>query len=520
MVHMRTRPKGALAPFGLSALVFVLMPTQIGFQDLAALIARQPAVTAHWRAHVDTSPFPTIRAATFSFPRPIGTAIPEPAGYTLASLDPRGLDFTRAVPEPSPAESGTLPPPLTFPRVNRANKGDALIPPSLVRPPLDIRPSPAYAPRHEMLPNAPPKTAEQPSPPDKRLTNNAQAQPAPLIKDVASAQAPARAKVSPRKPSELASAAHDMAMGPEPVIDSDLSLTLVNRSPLPEFDPYEASESDGSLPKAADALPVAASAAMQTARIYFGVNAVGPNAGEIKRWAPGEEPVLVQPGAADPDVKLSALEPAASATEKDKDQKTAADKGGETVAPKGEVTGKNKRPQSPAERLKLTSNARAKAEKCLAEAVYFEARGEPIRGQMAVAQVVINRVFTEFYPKTVCGVVYQNANRKYRCQFTFACDNVRDVIREPDMWAQAKRIAKDALDGRIWVPEVGKATHYHAYWVRPSWTHEMHRLYKLGVHTFYRPRAWGDGSDIPNWGQTTTKQEIKSIAAAAKKAKL
>ena len=69
-----------MAPFGLSALVFVLMPTQIGFQDLAALIARQPAVTTHWRTHIVATPFPTIRAATFSFPRPVGTAIPEPVG--------------------------------------------------------------------------------------------------------------------------------------------------------------------------------------------------------------------------------------------------------------------------------------------------------------------------------------------------------------------------------------------------------------------------------------------------------
>ena len=68
------------------------------------------------------------------------------------------------------------------------------------------------------------------------------------------------------------------------------------------------------------------------------------------------------------------------------------------------------------------------------------------------------------------------------------------------MWEQAKRIAKDALDGKIWLGEVGHATHYHAYWVRPSWVNEMAKLYKLGVHTFYRPRAWGDGSDAPIWG--------------------
>src|SRR5690606_38542738 len=68
-------------------------------------------------------------------------------------------------------------------------------------------------------------------------------------------------------------------------------------------------------------------------------------------------------------------------------------------------------PPSPAQRLKLEGKERAKAEKCLATAVYFEARSEPYKGQVAVAQVVINRVFSPFYPDTVCDVVYQNAHR-------------------------------------------------------------------------------------------------------------
>jgi spore germination cell wall hydrolase CwlJ-like protein len=117
-----------------------------------------------------------------------------------------------------------------------------------------------------------------------------------------------------------------------------------------------------------------------------------------------------------------------------------------------------------------------------------------------VAQVVMNRVFSPFYPKTVCDVVYQNANRHNACQFTFACDGIPDVVTEPDAWARAKRIAHDTLDGKLWMPEIAKATHYHAYWVRPSWVGEMRRVYKLGVHTFYRPRNWGDGSDEPTWG--------------------
>ena len=171
---------------------------------------------------------------------------------------------------------------------------------------------------------------------------------------------------------------------------------------------------------------------------------------------------------------------------------------GETVAAKGEVTGAGKRPKTPAERLNLDAKQRAKSEKCLAEAVYFESRGEVKRGQIAVAQVVMNRVFSGFYPNNVCGVVYQNAHRKLACQFTFACDGIPDKIEEPDMWEQAKEIARDMLDGKLWLPEIGHSTHYHAYWVHPSWVNEMRKLYKIGVHSFYRPRAWGDTVEVPN----------------------
>ncbi|MEP9375241.1 cell wall hydrolase [Aquabacter sp. CN5-332] len=145
---------------------------------------------------------------------------------------------------------------------------------------------------------------------------------------------------------------------------------------------------------------------------------------------------------------------------------------------------------SPAMRLSLEGPQRARAEKCLAEAIYFESRGEPKRGQIAVAQVIINRVFSGYYPNDVCKTVYQNANRRNACQFTFACDYVKDVIREPDMWVQAKQIASDMLDGKLWLDSVGRATHYHAYWVRPSWVREMRKLDRIGVHTFYRPRRW------------------------------
>ena len=187
---------------------------------------------------------------------------------------------------------------------------------------------------------------------------------------------------------------------------------------------------------------------------------------------------------------------------------------GESIAAKGEVNWDNQRAKTPAERLGLfDEKGRAKSEKCLAEAIYFEARGEAVRGQIAVAQVVMNRTFSGFYPATVCGVVYQNKHRHFACQFTFACDNVADVIREPDMWERARKIAKAMLDGQLWLPEVAKSTHYHAYWVHPSWVNEMRKTYKFGVHTFYRPRAWGDGSDAPSWGTPARTAEISAELA-------
>jgi spore germination cell wall hydrolase CwlJ-like protein len=189
-----------------------------------------------------------------------------------------------------------------------------------------------------------------------------------------------------------------------------------------------------------------------------------------------------------------------------------AEKDAGATAVKNELAGEYKRPISPAEQLGLGEVERAEQEKCLAEAVYFEARNQSVRGQIAVAQVVLNRVFSGKYPRSVCGVVYQNANRHLRCQFTFACDGVTDLVRESHALERAKKIAKESLDGLLWLPEIGKATHYHTYRVRPNWVHQMTKLQKLGAHIFYRPRAWGDGSDAPQWGdKKATEEAIKTL---------
>jgi Cell Wall Hydrolase len=156
-------------------------------------------------------------------------------------------------------------------------------------------------------------------------------------------------------------------------------------------------------------------------------------------------------------------------------------------------------PLSPAQRLHLFGKDRQRAEACLARAIYFEARNQPYRGQVAVAQVVMNRVFSGIYPRDVCGVIYQNAHHRLACQFTFACDGKPDIVTERRPWYRARRIARQTLDGKLYVQAVGTATHYHATYVHPYWVREMRRYAREGIHLFYRPRAWGNGSNEPIW---------------------
>jgi spore germination cell wall hydrolase CwlJ-like protein len=242
-------------------------------------------------------------------------------------------------------------------------------------------------------------------------------------------------------------------------------------------------------------------------RVFFGTRELGVGRNEWEAWDPGEGPTVLAPPHVDTEIKRAALDPVA-------DPET--EKGGETIAPKGEVTGEGQRPRTPAERLNLAGASRTKHARCLANAIYFEARGEVERGQMAVAQVVLNRVFTGYYPGSVCDVVYQNAHRKLACQFTFACDNHKDVVRDQKAWEVATRIADDALDGKFWLPEVGKATHYHATYVNPWWVRTMTKHTKLGIHIFYRPKRWGDGEDIPVWGdKLEVTGSIKRAASPA-----
>ncbi|MGO4574020.1 cell wall hydrolase [Microvirga sp. 2TAF3] len=130
----------------------------------------------------------------------------------------------------------------------------------------------------------------------------------------------------------------------------------------------------------------------------------------------------------------------------------------------------------------------SKEQRCLAEAVYFEARSESEDGQAAVAQVVLNRVKSGLYPSSICGVVYQNRHRHLACQFTFACEGKALRVTESEPWDRAKRIASAVLEGRTYLADVGGATHYHADYVKPYWARRLKKMDVIGRHIFYKLR--------------------------------
>jgi len=436
--------------FWLSAFCIGLMPSSVGHQDIAALISHHAPPHSH--RHLLASPFGTIEPATFSYGiRPIGTAIPRPPAIELINFDPRA-GGARVWSLDRPVHLRQRSAEFNYPKVNRARKGDRLP----IAHPVIAPANPVSLP--QLQPISAPPAAEPIRPP---MTPAA---PPPLPPVAPHAQAPS---VTPAV--EHAAAEIPAAVPASAHVDGAPVLTTASLA-------YDDPEQD------------------RSAQVYFGPGMTDAPSG-LEAWAPGAEPVLATPSF-NGGVSLDPLEQ----PDEGDTAESAAD-----AAPN---------PKSPALRLGLAGKARDKAEKCLAEAVYFEARGEPLRGQEAVAQVVMNRVFSGYYPSNVCGVVFQNASHYLGCQFTFACEH-KDLSRidEPDMWVQAKRIAKDELDGKIWLTDIGHATHYHATWVHPSWVHEMTRLYKLGVHTFYRPRAWGKGEYEPVWGPAPATSRADPKAA-------
>jgi spore germination cell wall hydrolase CwlJ-like protein len=123
--------------------------------------------------------------------------------------------------------------------------------------------------------------------------------------------------------------------------------------------------------------------------------------------------------------------------------------------------------------------------KCLSEALYFEARGESVRGQFAVAEVILNRVKSSRFPNSLCGVIRQGTGKKYQCQFTYTCDGHKEVIHEKKAYERVSKVARAAIDGIAKELTEG-ATHYHTTAVRPSWAKVYKQTARIGVHLFYR----------------------------------
>jgi len=123
--------------------------------------------------------------------------------------------------------------------------------------------------------------------------------------------------------------------------------------------------------------------------------------------------------------------------------------------------------------------------RCLSEALYFEARGESVMGQFAVAEVILNRVDSVRFPGSVCRVIHQGTGKLLQCQFTYTCDGRSEKISETAIWQQVGKVARLMLDGK---PRdlTGNATHYHTKSVNPRWSRDFSRTATIGAHYFYR----------------------------------
>ena len=153
-------------------------------------------------------------------------------------------------------------------------------------------------------------------------------------------------------------------------------------------------------------------------------------------------------------------------------------------------------PPAPAQPFVLKAHSpaeRERAVRCLANAIYYEAALEPLDGQRAVAQVVLNRLRDRNFPKSICGVVYEGWERPTGCQFSFTCNGALIHHPLPQLFAETRKVAEAALNGYV-MTEVGVATHYHADYVSPAWAPTLIKIGQIGAHIFYR---WHGHAGLP-----------------------
>ncbi|MEM6493832.1 MAG: cell wall hydrolase [Pseudomonadota bacterium] len=163
-----------------------------------------------------------------------------------------------------------------------------------------------------------------------------------------------------------------------------------------------------------------------------------------------------------------------------------------------------------------TGASLARAQECLAQAIWYEAASESVSGQRAVAQVVLNRVAHTAWPGSVCGVVYQGSERKTGCQFSFTCDGSLSRRASGRGWTAAQRLASEALKGSVYAP-IGHATHYHTLWVNPRWAKRLTHVGTIGAHRFYRNRGKAGAASAFRSAYTGSEPAIgRRLSAAAR----
>ena len=123
--------------------------------------------------------------------------------------------------------------------------------------------------------------------------------------------------------------------------------------------------------------------------------------------------------------------------------------------------------------------------KCLSEALYFEARGEQIEGQIAVADVIINRKNSDRFPSTICGVVSEGSHKRHACQFSYNCDGKLELIYDKKTYRRIVKLSSILLNGAFSYVTNG-ATFFHASEVSPSWSKKFKKTKKIGRHIFYK----------------------------------